>query len=160
MQSFRSQDCDQAHIDDSSTDDNGQDLSAYNFTSDGFHCDTASNGICLPTGVRGGVDWLRKLAFRYRKIKEIYSNYRNNVGGLLGAARREHWLNLRTEIELQTDHWLTLAVKCLNLIGKRSHCANILVASDQLIIALSKVLLFGLGGIFPIENIYSSSKTG
>lgn len=33
--------------------------------------------ICLPNGVRGGVDWMRKLAFRYRKIKEIYNNYRN-----------------------------------------------------------------------------------
>lgn len=33
--------------------------------------------ICLPNGVRGGVDWMRKLAFRYRKIKEIYNTYRN-----------------------------------------------------------------------------------
>jgi hypothetical protein len=26
--------------------------------------------------------------------------------------------------------------------------------------ALAKVLLFGLGGMFPIENIYSSTKIG
>ncbi|XP_058801576.1 eyes absent homolog 4 isoform X2 [Phymastichus coffea] len=158
--SLRSQDCDQAHIDDVSSDDNGQDLSAYNFATDGFHCEAASNGICLPSGVRGGVDWMRKLAFRYRKIKETYCNYRNNVGGLLGAAKREHWLNLRAEIEQQTENWLTIAVKCLCLIGKRNHCVNILVTSDQLIPSLSKVLLFGLGGLFPIENIYSASKTG
>lgn len=69
------EDCDQVHIDEVSSDDNGQDLSNYNFTSDGFQ---ASGGnLCLATGVRGGVDWMRKLAFRYRKIKETYNNYRN-----------------------------------------------------------------------------------
>lgn len=30
---------------------------------------------------RGGVDWMRKLAFRYRKIKEVYTLYRHNVTG-------------------------------------------------------------------------------
>jgi EYA(Eyes Absent) family protein len=157
---LRSQDCDQAHIDDVSSDDNGQDLSSYNFATDGFHCEAASNGLCLPSGVRGGVDWMRKLAFRYRKIKETYCNYRNNVGGLLGAAKREHWLSLRAEIEQQTENWLTVAIKCLSLIGKRNHCINILVTSEQLIPSLSKILLFGLGALFPIENIYSASKTG
>lgn len=31
------EDCDQAHIDDVSSDDNGQDLNSYNFGSDGFN---------------------------------------------------------------------------------------------------------------------------
>jgi hypothetical protein len=35
----------------------------------------------MATGVRGGVDWMRKLAYRYRKIKEVYNSFRNNVGG-------------------------------------------------------------------------------
>lgn len=30
------EECDQIHIDDVSSDDNGQDLSTYNFTTDGF----------------------------------------------------------------------------------------------------------------------------
>ncbi|XP_034942768.1 eyes absent homolog 4 isoform X2 [Chelonus insularis] len=153
------EDCDQVHIDDVSSDDNGQDLSSYNFAADGFQCASANNGICLASGVRGGVDWMRKLAFRYRKIKEIYCNYRNNVGGLLGA-KREQWLQLRSEIELLTDNWLTSAVKCLTLISNRTHCVNILVTTTQLVPALSKVLLFGLGGLFPIENIYSATKIG
>ncbi|KAK0071378.1 hypothetical protein PV326_001315, partial [Microctonus aethiopoides] len=153
------EDCDQVHIDDVSSDDNGQDLSTYNFATDGFQCASANNGICLASGVRGGVDWMRKLAFRYRKIKEIYCNYRNNVGGLLGV-KREQWLQLRSEIEMLTDNWLTLAVKCLSLISKRSHCINILVTTTHLVPALSKVLLFGLGGLFPIENIYSATKIG
>ncbi|XP_061934328.1 eyes absent homolog 4 isoform X1 [Apis cerana] len=154
------EDCDQVHIDDVSSDDNGQDLSSYNFANDGFQCASTNNGICLASGVRGGVDWMRKLAFRYRKIKEIYNNYRNNVGGLLGAAKQEQWLQLRSEIEVLTDNWLTSAVKCLSLINKRSDCINILVTTTQLVPALSKVLLFGIGGIFPIENIYSASKIG
>lgn len=53
-------------------------MTNYNFTSDGFHGSAAGgSNLCLATGVRGGVDWMRKLAFRYRKIKETYNNYRN-----------------------------------------------------------------------------------
>lgn len=72
--------CDQSHIDDVSSDDNGQDLSGYNFGTDGFHTGTppgAPPNLCLPTGVRGGVDWMRKLAFRYRRIKDTYNAYRS-----------------------------------------------------------------------------------
>lgn len=37
---------------------------------------------------------------------------------------------------------------------------NVLVTTTQLIPALSKVLLYGLGSAFPIENIYSATKIG
>lgn len=37
---------------------------------------------------------------------------------------------------------------------------NVLVTTTQLIPALSKVLLYSLGGVFPIENIYSATKIG
>lgn len=154
------EDCDQEHIDAVAADDNGQDLSAYNFSADGFQAGAApSAGLCAP-GVRGGVDWMRKLAFRYRKIKDTYNNYRNSVGGLLGPAKREQWLQLRAELEQATDNWLTLACKCLNMINSRENCVNVLVTTTQLVPALAKVLLFGLGGVFPIENIYSATKTG
>uniref|UniRef100_A0A8C5HZ38 Eyes absent homolog n=1 Tax=Gouania willdenowi TaxID=441366 RepID=A0A8C5HZ38_GOUWI len=152
--------CDQVHIDDVSSDDNGQDLSTYNFSADGFHQAATSANLCLATGVRGGVDWMRKLAFRYRRVKEIYTTYKNNVGGLLGPAKREAWLQLRAEIEALTDSWLTLALKALTLIHSRSNCVNILVTTTQLIPALAKVLLYGLGIAFPIENIYSATKIG
>lgn len=55
--------------------------STYNFGADGFHAAATSANLCLATGVRGGVDWMRKLAFRYRRVKEIYTTYKNNVGG-------------------------------------------------------------------------------
>ncbi|XP_056378109.1 eyes absent homolog 1 isoform X6 [Hyla sarda] len=154
------EECDQVHIDDVSSDDNGQDLSTYNFGTDGFPAAATSANLCLATGVRGGVDWMRKLAFRYRRVKEIYSTYKNNVGGLLGPAKREAWLQLRAEIEALTDSWLTLALKALTLIHSRTNCVNVLVTTTQLIPALAKVLLYGLGIVFPIENIYSATKIG
>lgn len=154
------EDCDQVHIDDVASDDNGQDLSNYNFSADGFQASATNASLCLATGVRGGVDWMRKLAFRYRRIKEIYCQYRNNVGALLGPSKREQWVQLRTELETVTDTWLTLALKCLSLINSRSSCVNVLVTTTQLVPALSKVLLYGLGPVFPIENIYSATKIG
>ena len=54
------------------SDDNGQDLSGYNFGSDGFRTATNTTDVYMATGgLRGGVDWMRKLAFRFRKIKVI-----------------------------------------------------------------------------------------
>lgn len=71
--------------------------STYNFGTDGFPAAATSANLCLATGVRGGVDWMRKLAFRYRRVKEIYNTYKNNVGGewlaggaLVGGARTAH----------------------------------------------------------------------
>ncbi|XP_063522684.1 eyes absent homolog 4 isoform X9 [Pongo pygmaeus] len=154
------EECDQVHIDDVSSDDNGQDLSTYSFATDGFHAAASSANLCLPTGVRGGVDWMRKLAFRYRRVKELYNTYKNNIGGLLGPAKRDAWLQLRAEIEGLTDSWLTNALKSLSIISTRSNCVNVLVTTTQLIPALAKVLLYSLGGAFPIENIYSATKIG
>lgn len=48
------EDCDQVHIDDVSSDDNGQDLSAYNFTTDGFS-----------TGHTQGIKVKKKVFFRW-----------------------------------------------------------------------------------------------
>uniref|UniRef100_A0A8W8JV02 Eyes absent homolog n=1 Tax=Magallana gigas TaxID=29159 RepID=A0A8W8JV02_MAGGI len=186
------EECDQVHIDDVSSDDNGQDLSSYNFATDGFKAATSNANLCLATGVkggadwmrklafryrrikeivngyrnnvgagmRGGVDWMKKLAFRYRRIKELYNSYRNNVGGLIGPQKRDQWLQLRQEIESVTDNWLTLALKCLQIINSRPNCVNVLVTTTQLVPALAKVLLYGLGGVFSIENVYSATKIG
>ncbi|XP_077568334.1 protein phosphatase EYA4 isoform X2 [Stigmatopora nigra] len=154
------EECDQVHIDDVSSDDNGQDLSTYSFASDGFHAAATSANLCLATGVRGGVDWMRKLAFRYRRVKELYATYKNNVGGLLGPAKRDAWLQLRAEVEALTDSWLTHALKSLSIVSSRTNCVNVLVTTTQLIPALAKILLYSLGSAFPVENIYSATKIG
>lgn len=78
----------------------------------------------------------------------------------MGPAKRDAWLQIRQDIEMATDNWASLATKCLNMIAQRENCVNVLVTSTQLAPALAKVLLFGLGAIFNIENIYSAHKIG
>jgi len=53
--------------------------------------------------MRGGVDWMRKLAFRFRKIKENYNLFRNDIGRLLGTTKKDALLNILQEIETHTD---------------------------------------------------------
>jgi EYA(Eyes Absent) family protein len=154
------EDCDQSHVDDMMSDDNGQDLTTYSFETDGFQESSRSAGLSIPSaGVRGGVDWMRKLAYRYRRMKETYNGFRNNVGALMGN-NSEEWHRLLQEIENVTDGWLTLARKCLDIISQRQNCANVLVTNTQLVPAISKVLLHQLGPYFPIEDIYSAAKVG
>ncbi|KAM7384600.1 hypothetical protein PAMA_011793 [Pampus argenteus] len=133
----------------------------YNFLADGFNGPSGGGGASgATTGVQGGVEWMRKLAFRYRRLKEIYNNYKGNVGGLLSPMKRELLLRLQSEIENVTDAWLSTALKSLLLIQSRGKCMNVLVTTTQLVPALAKVLLYGLGDVFPIENIYSATKIG
>lgn len=56
-------------------------FSNYNFLADGFNGSSGGGASGTTTGVQGGVEWMRKLAFRYRRLKEIYNNYKGNVGG-------------------------------------------------------------------------------
>ncbi|XP_068567463.1 eyes absent homolog 3 isoform X1 [Cebidichthys violaceus] len=154
------EECDQVHVEDVASDDNGQDLSTYNFLADGFNGSSGGGASGPTTGVQGGVEWMRKLAFRYRRLKEIYSNFKGNVGGLLSPMKRELLLRLQSEIENVTDAWLCTALKSLLLIQSRGKCMNVLVTTTQLVPALAKVLLYGLGDVFPIENIYSATKIG
>jgi eyes absent homolog 1 len=132
----------------------------YNFATDGFHTTNSSAGMSLASGVRGGVEWMRKLAFRYRRIKDIYNTYRNNISELLGPGKYEEWVQIRNDIEEFTDNWLTLATQSLSIIKSRSNYINVLVTTTQLVPALSKLLLYGLGGLFEIENVYSATKIG
>uniref|UniRef100_A0A8C7H1E7 Eyes absent homolog n=1 Tax=Oncorhynchus kisutch TaxID=8019 RepID=A0A8C7H1E7_ONCKI len=154
------EECDQVHVEDMASDDNGQDLSTYNFLADGFNCPSGGGAPGATTGVQGGVEWMRKLAFRYRRLKDLYNGYKCNVGGLLSPMKRELLLRLQSEMENVTDAWLSTALKSLLLIQSRGKCMNVLVTTTQLVPALAKVLLYGLGDVFPIENIYSATKIG
>ncbi|NXS07066.1 EYA3 protein, partial [Neodrepanis coruscans] len=153
------EECDQVHIEDVASDDNGQDLSNYNFSTDGFSGSGSNANHGSSVGVQG-VDWMRKLAFRYRRVREIYNKHKADVGGLLSPQKREALQRLRTDIEVLTDSWLETALKSLLLIQSRKNCENILITTTQLMPALAKVLLYGLGEVFPIENIYSATKIG
>ncbi|KAM4700482.1 protein phosphatase EYA3 isoform 2-T2 [Discoglossus pictus] len=154
------EECDQVHVEDVSSDDNGQDLSNYSFSTDGFNGTAGSRNHTPNAGVQGGMDWMRKLAFRYRRVIEVYEKHKSNVSGLLSPQRRDSLQRLRADIETLTDGWLGTALKCLLLIQSRKNCVNVLITTTQLVPALAKVLLYGLGEVFPIENIYSATKIG
>ena len=95
----------------------------------------------------------------------------------MGANKREEWVSLTSDLETSTDQWLNLALKCLQLIQGRPDCVNVIVTQvsfvivvrivviliftqTQLVAALTKILLFGLGPLFPVENVYSATKIG
>lgn len=72
------QDIDQTHIEDFSADDNGQDLSNYDFN-DGFK----SSFSCNVGSTRNSAELRQKMALRYRKIKDIFTNYSGKLNGKL-----------------------------------------------------------------------------
>lgn len=72
----------------------------------------------------------------------------------------DSWAVLKDEINRFTNGWINYGQECLKTIVQRERSINILVSDAQLGVTLSKVLAFGLGPSFPIENIYSSNKIG
>ena len=46
-------------------------------------------------------------------------------------------MTLRGDIESQTDGWLALANKCLQLIEARSDCVNVIVTQTQVRITIT-----------------------
>ncbi|XP_065842953.1 eyes absent homolog 2-like [Oscarella lobularis] len=152
------EECDQVHIDDVANEDNQIDLSVYDFASDGFR--GASASMMMGGSARGSHDLFKKLAYRYRRIKEIYQICSANPGSILSGVKYEQWRQLCSEIAHLTDNWLGLALKCLSIIYEKPGYVNILVTSTPLIPTLSKTLLYELGHVFPAENIYSAAKVG
>lgn len=70
------------------------------------------------------------------------------------------WLS-KPAVQSQPLHplpWLCFSL--LPLLPFRKNCVNVLITTTQLVPALAKVLLYGLGEVFPIENIYSATKIG
>ena len=45
-------------------------------------------------------------------------------------------------------------------MSTRPNCVSVIVTQTQLVAALTKILLFGLGPIFNVENVYSAAKIG
>lgn len=43
---------------------------------------------------------MRKLAFRYRRVKELYNTYKNNVGGMCGSLNLIEILQREVDTEL------------------------------------------------------------
>ncbi|CAH8640674.1 unnamed protein product [Schistosoma bovis] len=110
--------------------------------------------------LHGSMEWMRKLGFRYRRIREIYNYSRHNVSVLLGYPKANQWIHLKNNLDILTDHWLSMAIKATEKINNREDSVNILVTTTQFIPSLAKILLYGYGNSFQIENIYSATKVG
>lgn len=59
-------------------------LQQLQFLVNGFSAQRQSGDMDTLWVSREGVDWMRKLAFRYRKVREIYDKHKSNVGGKCG----------------------------------------------------------------------------
>lgn len=55
---------------------------------------------------------------------------------------------------------INIILMVVSFLFDRPNCVNVLVTTTQLVPALAKVALYGLGGVFAIENIYSATKIG
>ncbi|KAL3307057.1 hypothetical protein Ciccas_014438, partial [Cichlidogyrus casuarinus] len=162
--------CHQMHIDDISQDDNGMDLSAYDFESDGFASATnlSSAVPCMDTAgvpcqnIRGTAEWMKKMAFRYRRIREVYNEQRGNPEALFTDEQRARLLVCTSQLEQITCQWHNLVRASLLLVQNRGpqNSVNILVSSSHLVISYAKLLLYQMAPFFQLENIYSCQRSG
>ncbi|XP_048656488.1 eyes absent homolog 2-like isoform X2 [Marmota marmota marmota] len=127
-------DCDQIHVDDVSSDDNGQDLSTYNFSTDGFHS-AAPGGRPVPGhwGVwRCGLDGQRGRIDRGFQKRDLATA----PSGAGGADR-------------PLAHALPEGAKTHQLLAQLCQRAGHHHPTDP---SLAKVLLYQLGSMFLIKN--------
>lgn len=82
------------------------------------------------------------------------------MGSLLGSSKGSQLIELRKNLDYLTDNWHSLALKATEKIFNREDNLNVLVTTTQFIPSLAKILLYGYGPYFQIENIYSATKVG
>ncbi|CAA6669689.1 unnamed protein product [Spirodela intermedia] len=144
--------------------DDLQDLSDYDFKSDGFTAPFDD-------------DNKRKLAYRFRTIAQKYEQGLHNI---IDEGMIKLWDDLYSLTDKYADGWLSSARTLLDDISNRNKsltnqletentadsssakCQNInvLVTSGSLIPSLVKCLLFRLDGLIAHENVYSSWEVG
>jgi eyes absent family protein 2 len=138
--------CNKPFLDAMTQYDDGQDLSNYNFSEDGFGP--------LDDDVNK-----KKLAYRHRAIA---AKYKKGLFSVFNEDMMKFWNDLYDATDKYTDRWLSSARACLEEIsrGDKVQNVNILVTSGSLIPSLVKGLLFRLDDFIPVENVYSSWEVG
>jgi len=148
---------DQSNVEDASSDDNGQDLSMYNFSQDGF----VPHDMGYHHHVRGSVDWMRKMAFRYRHIRDTYNNFKGRQGerdGVLTAKRTLEKNNQKMTGPSKT--WLKMSANLLDILVSKPGAKIVICTNSKLVEAVSKLVVFGLDRYVDIADVYSSHKVG
>ena len=120
----------------------------------------AGNLAVQNPGQAAANDWMRKMSFRYNRIREVYDGYKDNPHSLLNPQIKEALDKAHSDINIITENWMTVAYNCLTMISKRPKNKNIIVSSSQLIHTLSKLLVHKISKFFDIKDIYSASKIG
>ncbi|OQR81395.1 eyes absent 1-like [Thraustotheca clavata] len=125
--------------------DDGVPLDNYDFASDAMFKDPL-----------GSADRLRKLSYRYRRIRQIYERL-ESVEFLTDGTPEAHFCaDLRKSIDSFGDGWGQIAQRALKAATARGY-KNIVVTNSQLVPALCKCLIYDLDKWFPPDMIYSSS---
>lgn len=121
----------------------------YDFNSDRFFVQDGRGG-------RATCD-LRKLAYRYRRIREVFAQRRE------GAMSPEVLAELK-ECYAATDKftagWLTLARTLLYKVSLIPGAVSVVVSACQLTPTLAKTMIYQLDDYVPAENVYSGSQIG
>ncbi|CAN6807511.1 unnamed protein product [Brassica oleracea] len=142
------EDCNEPFIDSLKENDDGKDLSRYDFKQDEFTSPT--NDLNK-----------RKLAYRHRAVAE---RYEKGLARIVDSGTMSVLDELYEVTDGYTDRWLSSAraflEQCSNGTNPSSQDIHILVTSGALIPSLVKCLLFRLDTFLRHENVYSSIDVG
>eukprot|EP00300_Choanocystis_sp_HF-7_P002440 c11857_g1_i2.p1 GENE.c11857_g1_i2~~c11857_g1_i2.p1 ORF type:complete len:424 (+),score=82.78 c11857_g1_i2:223-1494(+) len=135
---------DGCHIDDVADFDNGIDLRKYNFD------DEIGTSLDSP-------DCRRKLAYRYRIIKNLYQKV--PLSHLLPSEEYQQLQGLLSDMDRFTDSWLTSIQRVLGILKDDPCTKHVFVStSTRLVLALAKCKLYNLSSLVSVENVYACSK--
>ncbi|KAF0718666.1 hypothetical protein AaE_010587, partial [Aphanomyces astaci] len=125
--------------------DDGRSLQQYDFAGD-----------AIAHEPDGSLSKLRKQAYRYRRIRQIYERTEQVPFLTDGTTESSFCVELRDSIDAFGDGWGHAAQRALQA-ATTAGCINILVTNSQLVPALCKCLIYDLDPWFSPDAIYSSS---
>lgn len=135
---------DQCHVDSMRAHDDMRDLSSFDLNADDILDDQGR--------VRAN-----RLAYRYRRIRELFSQ---DLSAFLGPEELQKVWGMLAEIDRESCGWRDLALETINNITSDDQDANLLVSSAQLVPTLGKCMLYGLGKVFSVDQVYSAKQQG
>uniref|UniRef100_A0A158P8G7 Eyes absent homolog n=1 Tax=Angiostrongylus cantonensis TaxID=6313 RepID=A0A158P8G7_ANGCA len=124
---------------------------------------------------RGGVEVMRRMASKYLALRQLYLECALKPDAQVCdyallercgmSAQKEEINEARRQLELLFGGRSEIARRCLEVVAQRTAVssekyANVVLCADPLVLAVVQLLLAGLAPVAPIENVYSTNKTG
>ena len=132
------------HIDDIQRYDDELNLIRYDFPSD---------------GLQDAPDRMLKLAYRYRRIRQIYQKQYKIKFTDTESKDYKSIHQLVEQIDSFTDGWLAAARRAVEATAAHG-CINVLVTNSQLVPAVCKCMIYGFDQYFQMGHIYSGAHIG